>query len=243
MQLNLFLSLCSYVGIPMAPKKTYGPVTTLSFVGIELDSVLLEARLPSNKLNRFRSLISEFLHRKKVTLKEVLSFTGLSNFVCSVVRPGRALLEQLIDLTLGIRSPEHKIWLNKEVKEDLKLWLSFFCHFNGRSFFLEEHWLSSTNLNLFTDASGALGFGVIVGSHWCYGKWPPRWEHKNIAILEFCLIVLSLHLWGEAMCNQCILFCTYNESLVHVINKQSCKDKSVFARKLLPICLQYCFQS
>ena len=63
----------------MAPKKTYGPVTTPSFAGIELDSVLLEARLPSDKLDKCRSLISEFLHRKKVTLKEVLSLTGLSD--------------------------------------------------------------------------------------------------------------------------------------------------------------------
>ena len=42
---------------------------------------------------------------------------------------------------------------------------------------------------------GALGFGVIVGSHWCYGKWPPHWERKNIAILELHPIVLSLHLY------------------------------------------------
>lgn len=91
------------------------------------------------------------------------------------------------------------------------------------------------------NASGALGFGAIFGSHWCYGKWPPGWEHKNIAILEFYPIVLSLHLWGEAMCNQCILFFTDNESLVHVINKQSCKDKSlmVFVRKLVSTCLHY----
>ncbi|XP_068721411.1 uncharacterized protein [Montipora capricornis] len=241
MQLDLFLSLCSYLGIPMAPEKTFGPVTTLSFAGIELDSVLLEARLPSDKLDKCRSLISEFLQRKKVTLKEVQSLTGLLNFACSVVRPGRAFLRRLIDRTVGIRSPEHRIRLNKEVKQDLKLWLSFLSNFNGRSFFLEEHWLSSTKLNLFTDASGSLGFGAIFGSHWCYGKWPPGWVQKNIAFLEFYPIVLSLHLWGEAMCNQCILFFTDNESLVHVINKQSCKDKSlmVFVRKLVSICLHY----
>ena len=36
-QLNFFLDLCSYLGIPMAPEKTRGPATTLSFAGIELD--------------------------------------------------------------------------------------------------------------------------------------------------------------------------------------------------------------
>ena len=119
MQLDLFLSLCSYLGISMTPEKTYDPVTILSFAGIELDSVLLEARSPSDKLDKCRSLISEFLQRKKVTLNEVQSFTGLLNFSCPVVIPGRAFLQRLIDVTLGIHSPEHKIWLNKEVKEDL----------------------------------------------------------------------------------------------------------------------------
>ena len=56
---------------------------SLSFSGIELDSVLLEARLPSDKLDKCRSLISEFLQRKKVTLKEVQSPTGLLNFAWS----------------------------------------------------------------------------------------------------------------------------------------------------------------
>ena len=108
-------------------------------------------------------------------------------------------------------------------------------------FFLDDLWVNSSKLNLFTDASGAHGFGAIFGSHWCYGKWPSNWEYQNIAILEFYPIVLSLYLWGEAMSNQCILFFTDNESLVHVINKQTCKDKHLmaFVRKLVSICLHH----
>ena len=43
------------------------------------------------------------------------------------------------------------------------------------------------------------------------------------------------------MRNRCILFFTDNESLVHVINKQSSKDKSLmfFVQKLVLICLEY----
>ena len=43
------------------------------------------------------------------------------------------------------------------------------------------------------------------------------------------------------MSNQCVLFFTDNEALVHVINKQSCKDKPLmsFVRKLVSICLQH----
>ena len=55
MQLDLFMSLCSYLGMPMAPEETFGPVTTLSFACTELASVLLEARLLCDKLEKCRS--------------------------------------------------------------------------------------------------------------------------------------------------------------------------------------------
>jgi len=240
-QLRLFLDLCSYLGIPIAPEKTCGPATTLSFAGIELDSVSFEARLPLDKIDKCLSVISDFLTRKKVTLKELQSLTGLLNFACSVVVPGRAFLRRLIDLTIGIRSPYHYIKLNREVKSDLKLWQSFFASFNGRSFFLEDVWDSSDKLELYTDAAGSLGFGAVFGRKWCYGKWPNSWLHQNIAMLEFYPIVLSLHLWGHTMQNRCILFLTDNEALVYVINKQSCIDKNLmfFVRKLVLICLQH----
>ena len=43
------------------------------------------------------------------------------------------------------------------------------------------------------------------------------------------------------MTNRCILFYTDNEALVHVINKNTSKDKTlmVFVRKLVLICLHY----
>ena len=226
-QLHLFLDLCSYLGIPIAPEKTCGPATTLSFAGIELDSVSFEARLPLDKIGKCLSLIASFLTRKKVTLKEIQSLMGMLNFACSVVVPGRASLQRLIDLTVGVHSPYHYVRINREVKADLKLWQSFLTSFNGRSFFLEDFWDSSDMLELFTNAAGSSGFGAIFGRKWCYGKWPGNWLHQNIAILEFYPIVLSLYLWGHHMQNCCILFLTDNEALVYVINKQSCKDKNL----------------
>ena len=226
-QLHLFLDLCSYLGIPIAPEKTCGPATTLSFAGIELDSVSFEARLPLDKIDKCLGLIANFLTRKKVTLREIQSLTGMLNFACSVVVPGRAFLLRLIDLTVGIHSPHLYVRLNREVKADLQLWQPFLTSFNGRSFFLEDVWDSSDKLELYTDAAGSLGFGAVFGRKWRYGQWPDNWLHQNIAMLEFYPIVLSLYLWGHQMRNRCILFLMDNEALVYVINKQSCKDKTL----------------
>lgn len=185
-------------------------------------------------------LIFVTLSQKKAFLREIQSIVGLLNFACSVITPGRPFLRRLIDLTIGIHSPYHKIRLTKEVKADLAVWQSFLATFNGKSFFLEDKWYNSEHLKLFTDLAGSCGFGAKFGSKWCYGAWPADWLNYNIAVLEFYPIVLSLCLWGHLMKNQCILFFTDNEAVMHAINKQSCKDKDMmfYVRKLVLICLK-----
>ena len=93
-QLNQFLELYEFLGVPVAPEKTSGPANVLSFAGIELDSVLMEARLPMDKVQKCLDAIFTFLSRKKVTLKELQSLIGLLQFACSVVVPGRAFLRR-----------------------------------------------------------------------------------------------------------------------------------------------------
>ena len=43
---------CEELGVPLAVKKTMGSSTIMPFSGIELDSVLFEARLPTTKLEK-----------------------------------------------------------------------------------------------------------------------------------------------------------------------------------------------
>ena len=64
---------------------------------------------------------------------------------------------------MGIRSPHFRIRLSQAVKEDLRVWQQFLAGFNERTIFLSEVWYNSNLLELFTDASGAVGFGAIFG--------------------------------------------------------------------------------
>ena len=77
----------------------------------------MEKRLPIDKLQKNKNLLSVFQNRKKVTLKELQLLIGLLNFACSVVSPGRTFLRRLIDLTKGLKHPNHKKRLNKEAKK------------------------------------------------------------------------------------------------------------------------------
>lgn len=236
-----FLELCSTLGVPMAPEKTFGPATTLSFAGIEIDTMRSECRLPLDKVHSCQDLVNSFLTRRKVTLLELQTLIGKLNFACSVIVPGRAFLRRLIDLTIGLRSPRHLTRVTREARLDLLVWKEFLSKFNGKSIFINNRWEESSPLSLYTDSSGVLGFGAIFGSCWCHGTWPNDWQYSNIAILEFYPIVLSLYLWGEDMRNSCITFFTDNMALVSVINKCSCKDKLLmkYVRKMVLVCLHY----
>lgn len=139
----------------------------------------------------------------------------ITNFACSVIVPGQAFLCRLIDLTIGVKCPHFLIRLSGEVKGDLFLrWQNFLSGFNGRSFFPLDDWYDSHKLQLYTDASGTLGFGAIFGRNWCYGEWPDSWHTCNIAYLEFYPVVSSLHLWGHEIQNRHVLFFTDNECML-----------------------------
>lgn len=100
------------------------------------------------------------------------SITGLLNFACSVVVPGRTFLRRLINLTCGLSKPKFYIRLNKDLRADLETWAMFIDHFNGKSVFLDKVWVSSDHLSLYTDASGSMGFSAVLGSDWFANEWP-----------------------------------------------------------------------
>ena len=179
-------------------RKPVGPATCLQFAGITLDTVNMHARLPEDKLARCRGLLTEFYNKRSVTLKELQSLIGLLNFACSVVLPGRAFLRRMIDLTKGVRKPYYYIRLTRQCKEDILLWPNFLNSFNGKSFFLSisAKWLTSSNIKLYTDSAGSLGYAAVLGKRWFYGHWPDSWKSLNITILELFLIVLATEIWG-----------------------------------------------
>jgi len=62
---NTFVSLCAELGVPLATDKLQGPSTSLSFLGILLDSHRMEIRLPSDKLALIQELLKTWLLNKR----------------------------------------------------------------------------------------------------------------------------------------------------------------------------------
>lgn len=106
--------------------------------------------------------------------------------------------------------------------------------------FLPDRWLNSTEVKLYTDASGSIGYSAVLGSRWFRGNWDIYWRYQNVAISEFYPIVLAVQTWSKYIAYKCILFKTDNQALVHVINKQTANDKHMFLlRKLVLTCIEF----
>lgn len=224
--LDNFLCLCTNIGVPIKHTKTVKPCTCLTFLGIELDSYLMEARLPQDKLEKIRTLLNKYLVRSKITLREIQSLVGVLNFACSVVVPGRCFLRRLISLSKGLRRPHHRVRVSVSAKEDMRMWLAFIEQYNGKSLFLSNRWESSDTLKFFTDASN-LGYGAIFQDRWFWGAWPESFHSYHITVKEFFPIVKALEVWGPYIANKCIEFYTDNAAVADIINSQTSKDDTL----------------
>lgn len=209
------LFLCAKLGVPMAPDKVEGPSRCLTFLGIELDAEKLEARLPEKRLTDLHSLIVEWESWTHATIKQLQSLTGLLNFACACVLPGRVYTRRIINFTTRMSAlkddegrltvkPRHtKCALSPAVKADVAWWREFIQQWNGVSLLYDRNWVESDLIELFTDACDT-GFGGYYAGHWIAGAWSPeeldsaqRAQRASMPFLELRSLVLAAATWGH----------------------------------------------
>ncbi|VDI14256.1 Hypothetical predicted protein [Mytilus galloprovincialis] len=73
MMLDTFSDICEELGVPIASEKSVGPVTSLKFLGLVIDTVEMVVRIPQDKLLKLKSLLEPILLNKKITHKDLES--------------------------------------------------------------------------------------------------------------------------------------------------------------------------
>ncbi|XP_069093123.1 uncharacterized protein [Pleurodeles waltl] len=225
--LSGFVEIMGDLGVPLAPEKTVGPTTALSFLGIELDTVEGMARLPADKKADMMERIFGMLGRSKVTVREVQVLLGHLNFACRVVRAGRTFCRRLSLALSGHALPHHHVRLKVEVHEDLRMWAKFLESFNGIP--LKTCRDCEWDVQLFSDAAGAYGFGLYWEGRWCAEEWPSEWKHggRSIAFLELFPLIVAVCLWGSELQHSRVLSRVDNMTVVQLVNRQSAREAGV----------------
>ena len=220
--LQVAIRLCEDLGFPVAPDKVVLPATTLTFLGIELDSVKLEMRLPQEKLERLKGSLGKWLRMDSATKRQLQSIIGKLSDAATVVRPGRTFLRSLINTSKIPKKQDHKVRLNCDCKADLHWWHSFIQHWNGVALFPDRPQIDSVT----ADASGSWGCGAMLkgGASWFQFQWPSDWTDVNIATKELFPLVVAAAIWGVRWKGGSVLFRSDNQAVVAALSSYSARD-------------------
>ncbi|XP_077863268.1 uncharacterized protein LOC144346270 [Saccoglossus kowalevskii] len=150
--MNTMLSVCKELGVPIAKEKVEGPSSTLTFLGIELDTVKMVIRLPDDKLNDLLQVLPTWLHKTSSTKQELLSLIGTLSFAYLLVR---IFLRRMINLSTSVTNINSIVALTENFRLDVQWWCDFLPSWSGSASFLVSNWSPATKLELFTDASGS----------------------------------------------------------------------------------------
>ena len=230
-------ALCARLGVPMADKKTEGPTHCLIFLGIELDTEAMEARLSATRLTELQHLLQTWDSTPNRTFcaKDLESLIGKLQFACNVVRPGRTYLRRLIDLerkmikaqTQGRWSP----WrLDDEARADIRWWREFLVEWNGKSLLYEREWTAAPKLLLYTDACER-GYGARFGNRWFRGEWSAemlaratRGTKVSVPFLELHTLVHAATVWGPLWAGKRVVFQCDAEAAFFAVNKMTSRE-------------------
>lgn len=220
--LQTAVPLCAKLGLPVAPAKVEGPSNVLSFLGIELDTIQQELRLPQAKVNRLRETLKEWYGRKYPSKRQLQSLIGQLNHAAMVVKPGRTFLRHLIDTMKIPKQGRHKVRLNAQCIADIRWWDSFISQWNGITFFNT----SLSSVSVVSDASGRWGCGAFMpaSKEWFQFQWPEAWHQTSIAAKELFPIVVSAAVWGGRWARSSILFVCDNMAVVQALKSRSVRD-------------------
>ena len=212
------------LGVPIADHKRDGPTTCITFLGIEIDTVSSQLRLPDEKLLRLRSLLTEWGDRKACNRRDLESLVGTLNHACKVVRSGRAFLRRMLDLLCGM--PAHRpIHLNRAFRSDLLWWHTFVADWNGISYLPPS--LHLPQLEMSSDASGSWGCGAWYGTHWFQFRWDEISLPLPIMVKELLPIVLAGWVWGHTWTGYRIICHCDNQAVVAALRSRSSKQSHI----------------
>ena len=89
-QIRVFIKTCEEIGFPVKFEKTEWGTQVIIFLGLLINTLTQTVSVPVEKLEKAKSLISQVLNRKKITVKELQQLCGHLNFICRAIVPGRA---------------------------------------------------------------------------------------------------------------------------------------------------------
>jgi hypothetical protein len=203
------LALGKQLGLHFQPLKVLGPATTLEFLGIEFDTVQMEARLPADKLSYLHELLSSWTQSTHAQLRDVEVLTGFLQFASQVIPISRAFLQGLYDFQGEFGTQFSRCRVSKAARRDIAWWSAFAMEWNRVRFITPHH----ATVHIHTDASGKKGLGGYFKADWFAVRCPRRHRHHHIQVKEMLAVVYAVLCWGEQLSGLHVVFHVDNDAV------------------------------
>ena len=225
-----FNKVCSELGLAVNhAKDTAG--TVAEFMGFEIDTVAMHARLPEAKLRKGIQMIDSALAKSSITRPILESIVGFLSFASKVILPGRAFLRRLYNT---LTKAPHFIHLTPDAKADLRWWRTFLAEWNGIKILRQS--TSRPNRYMWTDASGLCGVGGHIKFHQnqppeidnIFSKRiPSRHASEDIQYKEMHAVLVGLRTWLSSLGGSRVqLFCD-NSAVVSGLIKSTIRGTAM----------------
>lgn len=164
---SIVISVLRHLGFHISWGKISAPSQTATYLGVIVDSILMELRLPEGKVLKTLSLLEKIEKCKAVSRKNLEKLTGLLAHCSTVVKGGRTFCRRLYDLhKMALKKRIRMIRLSAEAREDISWWLRFIRVFKGKSAIGKT--LYDTEM---VSDSSMRGIAVHLDSDWIFGSW------------------------------------------------------------------------
>jgi hypothetical protein len=228
------------LGFPMPDDKVEGPASSITVLGLLIDSVRMEIRLDPQRLRDMCALVAHWQSKTTYTRKQLESLIGLLQFACTAIRPGRIFLHRMLvllramprrtsgDKRTGKYAPTvHGFSADSDMRRDLSWWQHHLATWNGTTLMYELQWTSSASLQLSTDAC-LTGYGARYGNEWFHGQWTDedvrrahREQRVSMPYLELLALLYAAATWGHLWARKQITFLCDCQPVVQALTQHS----------------------
>ncbi|PFX19998.1 hypothetical protein AWC38_SpisGene15571 [Stylophora pistillata] len=227
--LDMLLSLMETLGFTINWIKVVYPAQCLTFLGVEIDTVKCELRLPADRMSELLSLC------KETTLKLNAPNCTFNDFLGSLTGQhvlsdgGRIFLRQLITLANSAKRSYHRIYLNLSARADLLWWTSLLPAHNCKT--LSPSATPELHTPVLTDASLS-GGGCVWDTDLMYVNWAldnPALYPLHINYKETFTIVLAAHRWAPLWSGYRVVIKFDSQVAAAILNKGSSRCPLIMA--------------
>ena len=100
---------------------------------------------------------------------------------------------------------------------------------NGRYKILDPHVTICHDHNIFTDASGKIGFGIFNNGSWVAERWPNHLINRSIQWKELFPIYVCCSIWAPKFQGKRLLFHCDNAAVVNIWSSNSSKCPQIMS--------------